>query len=494
MIFIFITIALFLTLWWYLARSLNHWTRMGIKQTRPWIIFGNSFPTVFQRTSIPQFIQSIYNLYPYERYVGFYNFQSPVLMFRDPELIKEIAIRDFDHFTDRAAFVDPEADPLWSKNLLALKGERWKEIRNIVTPVFTSSKIKLIFDLIKENSEDLINYFQENNEEIVELDMNDVVKRFANDVIASATFGLKVNSLRERENKFYLMGKKITSFRGILTGIKFVLLQIYPKLLKLLGIKFLHKEAGKFFSDIIGDTIKMREEKNIVRPDVIHILMEAQKKRMQDSTEKSNISNLDIASQCLIFFFAGFETISTTLCFGMHELATNPDVQNKLREEILKTIKSGPLTYDTLLQMRYLDMVVSEILRKWPQFPFLDRVCTRPYVVDEKIQIKLDTEVWIPVYALHRDPQYFRDPDKFNPERFDPKKNTITPYTYLPFGLGPRSCIGNRFAIMEMKCFLFHLLSKYEIVPTEKTSIPMVLSKNIQLDSENGFWMGLKRI
>ncbi|KAL1488800.1 hypothetical protein ABEB36_014597 [Hypothenemus hampei] len=410
------------------------------------------------------------------------------------ELFKEIAIKDFDHFTDRAPFVDPEADPLWSKNLLALKGERWKEIRNIISPVFTSSKMKLIFDLIKENSEDLVNYFQESNEEIIEFDMNDVVKRFANDVIASAAFGLKVNSLRDRENKFYLMGKKITSFRGVLNTIKFILLQVYPKLLTLLGIRFLDEEAGKFFSDIIRDTIKMREEKNIVRPDVIHILMEAQKKRTQDTTEKSNISNLDITSQCVIFFFAGFETISTTLCFGMYELATNPDVQNKLREEILEMTKSGPITYDTLLQMRYLDMVSSEVLRKWPQLSFVDRICTKPYVVDGKIQIKPNTEVWIPTYALHRDPQYFPDPDKFNPERFDSKKNTITPYTYLPFGLGPRSCIGNRFAIMEMKCFLFYVLSKYEIVPTEKTPIPMVLSKDIQLGSENGFWMGLKRI
>ncbi|KAL1488807.1 hypothetical protein ABEB36_014603 [Hypothenemus hampei] len=494
MIFIFVTIAFFITLWWYLSWSLNHWTRMGVKQTRPWLIVGDSFPTLFGQISVPEFIQSIYNLYPNEKYVGLYNFQSPVLMFRDPELFKEIAIKDFDHFTDHAPFVDPEADPLWSKNLLSLKGERWKEIRNIVSPVFISSKMKLMFDLIKENSEDLVNYFQENNEEIMELDMNDLVNRFANDVIASAAFGLKVNSSREKENRFYLMGKQLTNFRGLLNSIKFVLLQVYPKFFKIVGSSLLDKEAGKFFSDIIGDTIKMREEKNIVRPDVIHILMEAQKKQAEAPTGKINISNLDIASQCLIFFFAGFDTISTSLSFGMYELATNPDVQNKLREEILETIKTGPLTYDTLLQMRYLDMVVSEMLRKWPQFPFLDRVCTKPYVVDKKIQIKPNSEVWIPIYALHRDPQYFPDPDKFNPERFDPKKNTITPYTYLPFGLGPRSCIGNRFAIMEMKSFLFHLLSKYEIVPTEKTSIPLVLSKNIQLGAENGFWMGLKRI
>lgn len=102
--------------------------------------------------------------------------------------------------------------------------------------------------------------------------------------------------------------------------------------------------------------------------------------------------------------------------------------------------------------------------------------------------------IWIPIFALHRDPKYFPEPERFDPERFNNKnKIYIKPYTYLPFGSGPRNCIESRFALLEAKALMFYLLSKFKVVPVEKTLIPLRISKkSFHLSAEDRFWFELK--
>lgn len=104
--------------------------------------------------------------------------------------------------------------------------------------------------------------------------------------------------------------------------------------------------------------------------------------------------------------------------------------------------------------------------------------------------------IWLPMHGIHQDPKYFPDPDRFDPERFnDENKGKIKPYTYFPFGLGPRNCIGSRLALLETKTVMFHILRHFEVVPVEKSIIPIEISKKqFNLTAEGGFWFGLKRI
>jgi cytochrome P450 family 9 len=103
-------------------------------------------------------------------------------------------------------------------------------------------------------------------------------------------------------------------------------------------------------------------------------------------------------------------------------------------------------------------------------------------------------DIVISIISLHRDPQYFSDPDRFDPERFsDENKGKILPGTYLPFGIGPRNCIGSRFALLEMKILFFNLLAKFDLVPIDKTEIPIKISpKHVALRPKNGFHLGFK--
>jgi cytochrome P450 len=124
--------------------------------------------------------------------------------------------------------------------------------------------------------------------------------------------------------------------------------------------------------------------------------------------------------------------------FILFELAINQDVQRKLRNEITEKLNEneGILSYDSLNEMKYLDMVVSETLRKYPPINVVTRKCTKEYQIpNSKLVVPKGTQVTIPIYSLQRDPQYFPEPDKFDPERFSSENiHKIRPFTYLPFG------------------------------------------------------------
>ena len=282
---------------------------------------------------------------------------------------------------------------------------------------------------------------------------------------------------------------------------------------------------ANFFRTIIDETVRVREEKKITRPDLIHLMMLSRKGKLKfeeyiklpkdgfAAVEESEtgrnennpkyLTNEDITAQVLVFFLGAYDTSSSTIAFAGYELAVNPLIQKKLRQELGKAHKAcdGNITYEKLLELKYLDMVISETLRKWPQGSRLDRKCTKAFEIqpervgEQVVKLKEGDFCWIPVYGLHMDPNYFPNPDAFDPERFnDENIEKIQPCTYLPFGSGPRNCIGSRFALLETKIVLYYLLLEFEFVPTEKTQIPIKIRKDSALLlPEKGFHIGFKR-
>lgn len=137
----------------------------------------------------------------------------------------------------------------------------------------------------------------------------------------------------------------------------------------------------------------------------------------------------------------------------------------------------------------------------WPNAPFMDRLCTKPFTIEpvkpheKPVHLKENDIILLPIHALHHDPEYFPDPERFDPERFsDENKSKIQPFTFIPFGSGPRNCIGSRFALLESKVLFFYILAYFEIVTTEKTQIPLKLAKGVFMVSfGKGIHLALKR-
>ncbi|VEN47140.1 unnamed protein product [Callosobruchus maculatus] len=515
--------------YYFLANRYAFWIRKGIKQTDATWLLGDNKRMLMKQESFADLAKRLYDSHRADRYSGTYQMLTPVLLIRDTELIKQICVKDFEYFVDHRHFVSIESDPLWAKNLFFLQGKAWREMRPILSPSFTSSKMRSMFVLMSECSERFVKHFSKKNEEIVEVELKDIFTKFCTDVIATCAFGLEVDSLNEPNNKFYLTGKKAMNFQSISKVLKFIAYSFFPWIMDIFKISFIEEDVRQFFYDLVDETIRIREQNGIVRPDMIQLLMEARKgKAKKTETETSidtgfataqesnllcgeaahlappQITNQDIAAQAMLFFFGGFESVSSLMCFMFHELAENPDIQDRLRNEIRETQDScnGKVTYEALLKMEYMDMVVSETLRKWPSGVIMDRECTKPYTIqstgseDRPVHLKEGDLIWFSVYGLHHDHKYFPHPQQFNPERFSQQmKKNIVPYTYLPFGLGPRNCVGSRFALLETKTITFYLLSEFEIVPTEKTQIPLKLLQSFSNPTaENGFWVGLKRL
>lgn len=311
------------------------------------------------------------------------------------------------------------------------------------------------------------------NSERINIEMKDLFSRYATDVIASCAFGLKVSSFDDPENEFLESGKKMMDFTGFRQILKIFFINKFPFVLHALNIKFSDREATKFFKSLILDTMETRKRENIHRPDMINIMMhirEQSKKKDVNGNEESNDENVvtshiwsedEIVAQCFLFFVAGLEPVSTMLTFLVYELVANPDIQQKLYDEIYETnerLEGKHIDYETLQKLEYLDQVVSECLRKWPPTPQVDRVCNKTFVFHfnngMKFNVEKDIKFVFPIYGVHHDPMYFPEPEKFDPERFnEDNKISIKPGTYIPFGLGPRNCIGRKTYLISFCLF-----------------------------------------
>ncbi|XP_044253114.1 cytochrome P450 9e2-like, partial [Tribolium madens] len=494
-----------------------YWQRRDIFYVKPWTRFRKVF---LGKESFAEAVIAAYNEHPDKRYYGSYQFLQPSLFVRDLDLIKSITVKDFEHFTDHSAFTNEKTDPILGLNLFSLKGQKWREMRSTLSPAFTGSKMRAMFTLIAQTAENFTQHFLGQGESVVQVEMKDICTKFTNDVIANCAFGIECDSLLNPGNEFYKMGtlvSKPTPWRLL----KSLLYGFFPKIFEFFRIPALPSTISDFFLRIIKDAITIREKQGILRPDMIHLLLEARKGRLKhDQIEPNsldtgfatvqespigknenslNITDELITAQALVFFIAGFTTSSSLMSFLAYELVVNPEIQKNLQKEI-DLVMEERISYEQVLKMKFLDQVVSEALRKYPPGYVLNRICVKDYVIRPKQEgekvaiIEKGCLVAIPVIALHYSPEFFPEPEKFIPDRFsDENKGKILPGSYIPFGIGPRNCIGSRFALLEIKVLLINLLTKFDLVPVEKTVIPLKFAKTLGLDAKGGIWVGLKR-
>ncbi|KAK6644072.1 hypothetical protein RUM43_000337 [Polyplax serrata] len=501
----------------YSRKEMDRIRKKGIRCTNPLPLLGDSLPILLKRIDALKYNIGLYDRFKGDRLCGIQMFGKPSIMVRDPELLRYIMVKDADHFINRFNWTN-NSDVFLSKNLSLLQDEQWRNLRIVMTTIFTAAKMKDMFKFMEICSEQAVKNMALRLEEqmsnkgpssnVLELEMKDYFSRYGTDVIASTAFGLEVDSFKNPNNEFYETGMILRNAFTSFPFFKMMFITWFPSLAKLLNITFFGKKVNDFFISTVSETIRNREKYNIVRKDVIHILTEARKGKIdtENQTELGkaklpHFTDIDIAAQAMSFFFGGFDIMATALSFVCYEMAANPDIQERLYEDIEQVIeKNGGVTYDGVMhQMEYLDMVVKEVLRKWPPAIVTDRACSKAYTIPKtedspEVTLERGDIIMIPIVAFHRDPENYPDPEKFDPERFRDEKNTIKPFTYLPFGAGLRHCIALRYAAMEMKVALIHLIRTFQMVPTEKTLIPLKLSKNtgFMLQPENGFWIGLK--
>ncbi|EAT32870.1 AAEL014891-PA, partial [Aedes aegypti] len=439
-----------------------------------------------------------------EGFGGYSFFAVPAVIIVDPELVKTILVRDFAVFHDRGIYNNPKDDPL-SGQLFLLEGLQWKILRQMLTPTFTSGRMKAMFGTIMDVAEEFRQFLVDSRERESVIEMKEVLASFTTDVIGTCAFGIECNTLKNPDSDFLKYGKKVFEQR-MSTLFKFIFASLFKDLARKLGVKITDAGVEKFFLGLVRETVEFREKNNVMRNDFMNLLLQLKNKgRLVDQLDEADevaargLTMEELAAQCFVFFIAGYETSSTTMNFCLYELAKNPDIQEKLREDIEEAVASngGRVTYDLVMGLRYLDNVVNETLRKYPPIESLNRVPTSDYTVPgTKHVLPKQTMITIPIYALHHDPDFYLDPDNFDPDRFLPEAAQARhPYAFIPFGEGPRNCIGMRFGLMQTKIGLITLLRNFRFSPSAKTPDKIAFDvKSFVLSPDGGNYLRYDKI
>ncbi|XP_025193144.1 probable cytochrome P450 6a13 [Melanaphis sacchari] len=494
-------LVIVVTIAYYFSTStFNKWKNLNVPYLKPFPLFGNTLNLALGKYHPFVFYNNIYDEFSGHKYGGLYQMRTPYLMVRDPELINNMLIKDFSSFNDRGIYKDFEVNPILN-NIFFMGNPAWKTLRNKFSPGFTSGKLKLMYDQIKECGDELIknidtNLIKNNNE----INVKDIITKYSANVIGSCAFGLNLNVINDDKSEFCKYTQML--FKHSLKQVfGQMCLMINPALLKALKLKEFPKEINDYFKKIIKETITYREENKIIRNDLVQIIMQARKDLIFNTnlSENEKCTDVHVSANAFGLFMAGLQSVTSTISYCLYELALNKSIQDRVREEIhFKLSKNdGKINYVFLMDLKYLDMVIAETLRMYPTFIALFRKATQTYrVPNDSLVIENGQKIIIPVYALHYDSKYYTNPKKFIPERFTTEEKAKRPNgVYLPFGDGPRMCIGKRFAEMEMKLAIVEMLTKFEVLPSEKMKIPLKYSKNVfQLLPKHGIWLKFKRI
>ncbi|XP_012542586.1 cytochrome P450 6k1 isoform X2 [Monomorium pharaonis] len=494
-------IALGIVYIYYKYVIFNFWSKRGVFYVEPVVPIGNVTPLVTGKTQVGVHFQDAYMKYKDHRAFGMYIFYKPNLVITDPDLIRTVLTKEFNSFHDRGMFCNEKIDPLIN-NLFFISGKKWRNMRVKMTPTFTSGKMKQMFFILKECGEKLAKHLESKAQIKEPIEVKDTFARYTTDVIMSAAFGIKSNCIEEPNNEYRIQGNKIF----YINSIKIVLTLFAPQIMDFFSISLMAPSITKFYINMFRETVEYRQTNNIVRHDFVNLFIQLMERGYVDpddddkTTDKSSTINkftmTEAAAQSFIFFAAGFETSATTMTFAMYELSQHQDIQDKLRKEIDEMLaKHGDLTYDVVNNMSYLHKVISETLRKYPPLPILNRICTKETdLPTTNIRVPKGTSITIPLLGLHRDPSIYPNPDKFDPERFNANEvEKRHPYAYMPFGEGPRNCIGLRFGYLQTKVGLVSILSKYKFELHSRTPIPLTFSeRSVIITAKSGVYLIIK--
>uniref|UniRef100_A0A672FDB1 Thromboxane-A synthase n=1 Tax=Salarias fasciatus TaxID=181472 RepID=A0A672FDB1_SALFA len=500
-------------LYWYSVYPFSILSRCGINHPKPIPFYGNLF--MFRNGFYKPLNELIKT---HGRVCGYYLAQRPVVVVADPDMLRQIMVRDFSSFPNRmtARFpTKPMADCL-----LLLKNERWKRVRSILTPTFTYKKVASSKTTQTLHSCISIMCFG----------------CFTMDVIASVAFATQVDSQNNPDDPFVhhaQMFFNLFFFRPVL-----LLFAAFPSIFAPFA-RFLPNKKGdemnQFFINSIQRIIRQREEQppEQRRRDFLQLMLDARTSKESVSVEhfdtanhaesdqrnqqthtpcdqeagqphsqepparrsqKKMITEDEIIGQGFVFLVAGYETSSNTLAFTCYLLAIHPECQRKVQQEVddFFTRHSSP-DYSNVQELKYLDMVVSEALRLYPPVFRYARDIDQDCIVNGQFLPKGAT-LEIPAGFLHHDPEHWLEPEKFIPERFTPEaKASRHPFVYLPFGAGPRNCVGMRLAQLEIRIALVHLFHKFSVVACSETEVPLELKSLSTLGPKNGIFVKIEK-
>ncbi|KAK5643818.1 hypothetical protein RI129_007663 [Pyrocoelia pectoralis] len=484
-----------ITLSWYLLfiKKFSYWKERGVLHPPISKLFGNLKQTVFFQKSEGELYHEMYRKYSQFPYVGFYRIRKPAILLRDPELIKDVLTSNFSSFSDNGIDIDGSNGPIMANNTFFTNGTEWKKNRSQVTPSFTTKQMKLYFPLMQIVAKRLVRYLEDSRISSGGIEAQELCEKYTMDVVGTCVLGLDAKSFDSSTTDYIRFAKQIFS-TDLVTTINFMLLSIAPRIAHLLKIPIIPKSSANYYKTIIDEAIKYRNDNNVIRDDFLKTMIDLQEKLGSD-----NFTSDKLSGHIFSFLIDGFITTSLVLAFVLYEIAANIDFQEKLRSEIENKMGEGEksiMDYESLHDLTFFNSLINETLRLHPIITFLTKRCTKEYVLPpmitngKSVVLQPGIPVIIPTFSLHYDSANFSNPTKFDPHRFDGKDDKIKKGSYVPFGEGPRMCIGQKFALAQIKAAVIHIILNYDIRVNDKTKTPLEYNwQELFLSAKGGLWL-----
>uniref|UniRef100_A0A1A9W8I1 Cytochrome P450 n=1 Tax=Glossina brevipalpis TaxID=37001 RepID=A0A1A9W8I1_9MUSC len=386
-----------------------------------------------------------------------------------------------------------QLDSWLGEGLLLNGGEAWHERRKLLTPAFHFNILSEFKEPMEENCQILIERLKEKATTGEPFDVYPYITLFALDVIYETAMGLKKHAQLESDSVYV---KAVQEICRIYLQRNYSILHRNNTFFKFskLGrehracVRILHDETDrllklkrKMFEECTTDILKTKvnlsdDLKGKRRLAFLDMLLISQMEGMP-------LTDKEIREEVDTFMFAGHDTVSSVIAFTIYLLSQNANIQQQAYEELLDAARDGRE------YLPYLEAVIKESLRFYTVVPFFSRQVTEDLRVGSIIVPK-KVNVAVFAYMTHRDERYYPQPEKFDPTRFLQNDHNSHTHSFVPFSAGPRNCIGQRFAMLELKCALSSLLRTFEFLPVE--GFQPILLPAIVMKSENGVKVRLK--
>jgi cytochrome P450 family 6 len=359
MFFVYLIISIVASVYYYVKKKLSFFEDRGIPYIKPKFLFGN-VAGAGSKYHFFNIMEDYYKKIPGRPIVaGFYTFISPTFIIFDLEAAKQILIKDFNNFVNRGQYHNEEGDPL-SANLFNIEDDKWRFLRNKLSPAFTSGKIKSMFEVVKSKG-DKFAHAIERDSKLGAVEMKGLAHRFTLDIISSVAFGMEADTLNGKNPELVHFSHECLGSEGA-SFIKIMFMMVFPKFSKFLNLKVFTKNLSDYFINIVSKNISYREKNGEKRNDFLNMLIELKNKGSIEgeiSSQTQKLTLLQCVAQSFIFFIGGSDTSSTTISFAMGEIAQDQEMQEKIRSEINEKTKGGEINYENLQDMTYLNQVVN---------------------------------------------------------------------------------------------------------------------------------------
>lgn len=384
--------------------------------------------------------------------------------------------------------------------LLTSDGQKWRTHRKMITPTFHFKILEEFIDVFNSKGKIMIEKLQKEvgNKSF---DVFPYVTLCALDIICETAMGTCVNAQNEESSLYAKCVKdmgRIIQQRGLNPIYHYKVIYQFTKLCQeeKAALKVLHGYTNSVISKRRAQLEAVAKSTQKTEDDI------GQKKRtafldmlLQATINGVPLTDKEIREEVDTFMFEGHDTTAAGICYTLFNLANHPEVQQRAFEE-LKDIfgddTERECSYQDLQEMKYLEMVVKETLRLYPSVPLYARMIKDDVTYNGMVLPKGMT-IGIYAYGIQRDPDYFPNPEKFDPERFAPENyDGRQPYAYIPFSAGPRNCIGQKFAILEMKASVSKVLRHYKLKPATPTHHLQLAAESI-LKAVNGVKIAIEK-